>query len=168
LSLFWARPIQCTPPHPISTISILKLSTHLLYGLPSCPFLSGFPTSNPYVVLFSSICPTCPTHLIIFVLIIVIILDEDYKSYSSLLCSFPHPPVTYPSLIQIFSSAPQSLVKIIFKYLIFPVLFWNTWNLFSLHVINISLDGIQYKVWNFPMHGCQFMSSSCTVSHNSA
>jgi hypothetical protein len=35
LSLSWARPIQCTPPHPISLRSILILSTHLRLGLPS-------------------------------------------------------------------------------------------------------------------------------------
>jgi hypothetical protein len=32
LSLSWNRPIQCTPPHPISTRSILMLSTHLSWS----------------------------------------------------------------------------------------------------------------------------------------
>jgi hypothetical protein len=41
-------------------------------------------------------------------LIMVIILGEEYKSYSFLICSFRHPPALYPSLFPIFSSAPFS------------------------------------------------------------
>jgi hypothetical protein len=44
LSLSWTRPIQSTPPHPISPRSTLTLSTHLHLGLPSGLFPSGFPT----------------------------------------------------------------------------------------------------------------------------
>jgi hypothetical protein len=41
--LFWIRPIQCVPPHPIYLILILTLVSHLRFG-PSCAlFLSGFP-----------------------------------------------------------------------------------------------------------------------------
>jgi hypothetical protein len=41
-SLSWARPSQSTPPHPISSISILILSTHLCPGFPG----GLFPSSN--------------------------------------------------------------------------------------------------------------------------
>jgi hypothetical protein len=44
LYLTWARPIQSTPPSPISTRSILMLSTYL--RLFSGLFSSGFPTNN--------------------------------------------------------------------------------------------------------------------------
>jgi hypothetical protein len=45
-SLFWARPIQATPPNPISPRTISILSIHLRLGLPSDIFPSGFPTNN--------------------------------------------------------------------------------------------------------------------------
>jgi hypothetical protein len=45
------------------------------------------------VFLFSPIRATCPAHLIILNLMIVIILSEEYKSCSSLLCSFLYPSV---------------------------------------------------------------------------
>jgi hypothetical protein len=70
------------------------LSTHLYLGLPSGLFPSGFPTNNLYMVLFFPIHATCPVHLILLNLIILIIPGEEYKSCSSSLCSFLHPPVT--------------------------------------------------------------------------
>jgi hypothetical protein len=55
LSLSWARPLQSTSPHPISQRSILILSTHLRFGLPSGLLPSGFPTNNLLAVLFFSL-----------------------------------------------------------------------------------------------------------------
>jgi hypothetical protein len=53
LSLSCARPIQSTPPHPISPRSILIVSTHQCRGL----FASGFPSNNLYAFL-----PPSPPH----------------------------------------------------------------------------------------------------------
>jgi hypothetical protein len=78
-SLFWARSIQSTPSHPISLRSILILSTYLRLGLPSGLLRSGYPTNILYAFLFSQIRATCPAHLILLDLIILIILGEKYN-----------------------------------------------------------------------------------------
>jgi hypothetical protein len=57
--------MQSTPPHPISLRSILIISTHLRFGLPSGVFHSGFPTNILYAFLLSPIrttCRACRTH----------------------------------------------------------------------------------------------------------
>jgi hypothetical protein len=46
---------QSSPYHPITLRSILILFTHLLLGLPSGIFPSGFPTNILYAFLFSPI-----------------------------------------------------------------------------------------------------------------
>ena len=94
LSLSWASPIQSIYPHPTSWRSILILSTHLRLGLPSDLLPSGFPTKTLYAPLSSPIRATCPTHLILLDFITRTILGEQYKSFSSSLCSLLHSPAT--------------------------------------------------------------------------
>jgi hypothetical protein len=64
LSLSWARSIQAVPPHPTSWRSTLILSSHLLLGLQSGLFPSGFPTINPVYtsLLLHTCCMFRPYH----------------------------------------------------------------------------------------------------------
>jgi hypothetical protein len=107
----YPEPDQSSPHHLIPTYqrSILILSTHQCLDLPSCLFLSSFFTNNIYVFLFSPIRVTCPAYLIPFRLIILIILDEEYKSRSSSLCCLFYSPVTSSLL------GPNNLLRTLFS-----------------------------------------------------
>jgi len=94
LSLSWASPIQSIYPHHTSWRSILILSTHLRLGLPSGFLPSGFPSKTLYTPVSSPIRATFPANLILLDFITRTILGEEYKSFSSSLCSFLHSPVT--------------------------------------------------------------------------
>ena len=69
-------------------------STHLRLGLPSDLFPSGFPIKTLHTPLSSSIRATCPAHHILLDFITRTILGEEYKSFSSSLCTLLHSPVT--------------------------------------------------------------------------
>jgi len=94
ISLTWGSPIQSIPPHPSSLRSILILSSHLHVGLPNGLFPSGFLTKTLYTPLLSPKPATWPAHHFLTVFITRTILDEQYSSLSSSLCSFLHSPVT--------------------------------------------------------------------------
>jgi hypothetical protein len=64
---------------PFYLSSILISSTHLRLGLPSGLFPPGFPTNILYAFRFSPIRATCPAHLILLdVIILIIPKDSPY------------------------------------------------------------------------------------------
>ena len=115
MSLSWASPIQSIYPYPTSLRSILILSTHLRLGLPSGPLPSGFTTKTLHTPLSSPIRATCPAHPIYLDFITRTILGEEYRSFSSSLCSLLHSPVTYSpiyaSVSPVFSFPPVSPLR---------------------------------------------------------
>jgi hypothetical protein len=77
-----------------SVIFILILSSHLSIGPSSSLFPSDLPTRNLFAFLLSLMCATCPAHLILLYLIVLMIFLEKYKLWSSLLYSFLQPPIS--------------------------------------------------------------------------
>jgi hypothetical protein len=95
-----------TTPSYISKIHFNIMQSRIRHN--SGLFPSGFPTNILYTFLSYPFRTTYPAHLAILDLIILIILGEEYKLWSSSLCSFLQPPVTSSFSVQIFSSAPCS------------------------------------------------------------
>jgi hypothetical protein len=80
----YPEPDQSSPHHSIPTLkdpSIYYPLTYVLVSL-TASFSLAFPTNNLYAFLFSHIRATCPAHLILLAIIILIILGEEYRSYT--------------------------------------------------------------------------------------
>jgi len=89
------NPVHAPHPYPEK---ILILSSHICLGVPIVLFPSGFATKILYTPPFTPILATCPAYLILLDLFTRIIFAEEYRSFSSSLCSFLHSLITLSHL----------------------------------------------------------------------
>jgi hypothetical protein len=82
-SLSWATLTQSTPSYSVSLRSILIISFHLRLGHSRGVFPSGVPIEILYAFLFASIRATYPSNLILLDLIMLIVLEEEYKLWNT-------------------------------------------------------------------------------------
>ena len=83
---------------------------HLLLGIASILFPSGFPTKTVYALLLSPIHAICPTHPILLDIITRLLSGHERKSWRSPLCNFRHSPVTSSPLGPNVLFSPSALI----------------------------------------------------------
>jgi len=119
---------KCLPPLPIlsqldpvhtPTSYFLKIILNIILpstpGSPKWSLSPRFPYQNPVYARPLPIRATCPAYLILLDFVTRTILSEEYRSLSSLLCSFLHSPLTssllFPNILlsTLFSNTLSSL-----------------------------------------------------------
>jgi hypothetical protein len=111
-SLSQAKLIKPVTTYTVSRISILMLSSNLHLSLPSGLLPYGFLTRNPIYMPLCRMHATCFSHLNLPDLIVIIIFGEQYKFWSSSVCSFLQPLSLHlfgPNILSILFSNTLSL-----------------------------------------------------------
>ena len=111
-------PGQPNPVH-IPTYHLLEIHPNIIHpSTPRSPQWSlslRFPHQDPIRPPSSPIRATCPAHLILLDFITRTMLGEDYRSFSSSLCTLLHSPVASSLL------GPNILLNTIFSNTLFPL-----------------------------------------------
>jgi hypothetical protein len=79
------NPIRITPS------CFWEINIHMYLCLRSGPCSSGFPAGSLFAFLVSPMCTTCPSHLILFDLITLILLGEKYRLWRFSTASLSNP-----------------------------------------------------------------------------
>jgi hypothetical protein len=124
----YPEPDQSRPYYPILSLftSILILYTDLRLGLPSGLYPSGFPTNTLYAFLLSPILATCPAHIILLNLIILINLAKSTSYEAPYYAVFSNLLPVHPSSVQIFSSTPSLQTPSVYVPLLISVTKYHT------------------------------------------
>jgi hypothetical protein len=144
--------------HPIFLWYILILSSHQHLGLPSGLFHSGFPPKTLYGLIFSPLHVTCPVALVPLDLIILIILGDKYKLWSSSLCCFLHDilvKIHWEYLVSLLMTHSLLTLLHIMCYIMYNVKgsLWVmthkpkcTWVVYMQHSIKVVINVLQYSI----------------------
>jgi hypothetical protein len=85
--------------------------SNLRQGLPSCLLPYGFPTRTLHPFPFSPMHPTCPAHLILLDLLILVLANERYFSYRPI--SSPCSPLSHHSTLFLNTLIQYSSLNVI-------------------------------------------------------
>ena len=117
-------PATCPYPQPARSIHtptsyFLKIHLNITLlsklGPPKWSLSFRFPHHNPVNISLLPLCAICPAHLILLYFITQTILGEEYRTFSSSLCSFLHSPpywrLSYSSeFLPIGQAQPHNIV----------------------------------------------------------